>query len=190
MVKRYGRSAVNRGDKAIHVREDSRSLAADVVPCFTFHRYDRLGFNGVPLHHKGIQIHPDSGGMIENWPEQNHERGVTKNDATGRRYKRVVRILKRLENDMVQGGVTAEVSSFLTECLVYNVPNQGFQIFSYKANVRHVLAHLFNGMLNDGGSDEWVEVNGLKWLFHPTQRWTKAQARTFLSRAWDFLGFE
>ena len=78
----------------------------------------------------------------------------------------------------------------MTECLVYNVPNQGFQIFSYKANVEHVLAHLFNGMLNDGGSDEWVEVNGLKWLFHPTQRWTKAQARTFLSRAWDFLGFE
>ena len=129
LVKRYGRSAVNRRDKAIHVREDSRSLAADVVPCFTFHRYDRLGFNGVPLHHKGIQIHPRFGWHeIENWPEQNHERGVTKNDATGRRYKRVVRILKRLKNDMVERGIHAGSVLLLDrvpglQCAQPRVPN-------------------------------------------------------------------
>jgi hypothetical protein len=190
LVSRFGRSAVDRGNKAIHVREDSRSLAADVVPCFTYHRYDGIGYNRRPVYHQGIQIHPDSGGKIENWPEQNYERGVAKNEATRRRYKRVVRILKRLENDMVEKGVTAEVPSFLIECLVYNVPNQGFQNYSYQADVRYVLAHLFNGTLNGGGSGEWVEVNGLKWLFHPTQRWSRTEAHSFVSRVWDYVGFE
>jgi len=190
LVNRFGRSAVARGNKAIHVHEDSRSPAAGVVPCFTYHRYYAIGYNYRPLYHRGIQIHPDSGSRIENWPEQNYERGVAKNEATGRRYKRVVRILKRLENDMVEKGITAEMPSFLTECLVYNVPNQGFQNHSYQADVRYVLAHLFNGTLNGGGSDEWVEVNGLKWLFHPTQRWSRVEAHSFVSRARDYVGFE
>lgn len=190
LVSRFGRSAVDRGNKAIHVREDSRSLAADVVPCFTYHRYDSIDYNRRAVYHQGIQIHPDSGGKIENWPEQNYERGVAKNEATGRRYKRVVRILKRLENDMVAKGITAEVPSFLIECLVYNVPNQGFQNYGYQADVRYVMAHLFNGTLNGGGSGEWVEVNGLKWLFHPTQRWSRTEAHSFVSKAWDYVGFE
>jgi hypothetical protein len=190
LVDRFGASAVDRGNKAIHVREDRSSLSADVVPCFTYHRYYAIGYNSIPLYHQGIQIHPDSGARIVNWPEQNYERGVTKNEATGRRYKRVVRILKRLENDMVDKGINAEIPSFLMECLVYNVPNEGFGNDSYQANVRYVLAHLFNGTLEGGEAGEWVEVNGLKWLFHPTQRWSKTQAHTFLSSAWNYVGFE
>ena len=80
--------------------------------------------------------------------------------------------------------------SFLIESLVYNVPNEGFRGEVYQANVRYALAHLFNGTLEGGGAGEWVEVNGLKWLFRPTQRWNQAQARTFLSKAWDYVGFE
>lgn len=64
LVNRFGRAAVDRGNKAIHIREDNRSLAADVVPCFTFHRYDSVGYNQSSLYHRGIQIHPDSGGRI------------------------------------------------------------------------------------------------------------------------------
>jgi hypothetical protein len=186
LVNRFGATTVDRGDKAIHVQESNSSPSADVVPCFTYHRYDSIGSQ----YHRGIQLHADSGARVENWPEQSYENGVTKNEATGKRYKRVVRILKRLENDMVEKGVNAEVPSFLTECLVYNVPNEGFRNESYQTNLRYVLAHLFNGTLEGGGAEKWVEVNGLKWLFHPTQRWSETQAHTFLSRAWNYLGFE
>lgn len=188
LVNRFGASAVDRGNKAIHVREDRNSLSADVVPCFTYHRYDTVGSGSRFPYHQGIQIHPDSGARIENWPEQSYERGVAKNNATGRRFKRVVRILKRLENDMVEKGISAEVPSFLVESLVYNVPNEGFRNYGYQANVGYVLAHLYNGTLEGGGAERWVEVNGLKWLFRSTQPWSKAQARTFLSRAWTYLG--
>jgi predicted nucleotidyltransferase len=190
LVKQFGRQAVDRGNKAIHVRENSSSLSADVVPCFTYHRYYAIGYNSSPLYHEGIQIHPDSGGTVVNWPEQTYMNGTAKNNATGRRYKRMVRILKRLENEMVKEGIIEEVPSFLIECLVYNVPNSGFQHVTYRADVQYVLAHLFNGALDGGGPEEWVEVNGLKWLFHPTQKWTKAQAHGFLSEAWNYVDFE
>lgn len=189
LVGRFGAAAVDRGNKAIHVRENRSSLSADVVPCFTYRRYDSIGYGYRPQYHQGIQIHPDTGARIENWPEQNYERGVAKNEATGRRYKRVVRILKRLENDMVEKGISAEVPSFLLESLLYNVPNRGFGDYGYRANVASALTHLFNGTLEGGGAEEWVEVNGLKWLFRSTQPWSKTQAHTFLSRAWDYLGF-
>ncbi len=190
LTRQFGTSAVHRGNKALHVREDERSLAADVVPCFTYRRYYALGNDYTPLYYQGIEIRPDSGGRVINWPEQNYEHGVAKNDATGRRYKRVVRILKRLENNMVEEGVTAQLPSFLLECLVYNVPNEGFGHSTYHADVRYVLAHLFNGTLDNGDYEDWVEVNELKYLFHLTQRWTKDQAHAFLSDAWDYVGFD
>lgn len=71
-----------------------------------------------------------------------------------------------------------------------SLPNEGFWNDSYRANVRYALIHLYNGTLEGGGADEWVEVNGLKWLFRSTQRWSKTEARTFLSSAWVYLGFE
>lgn len=190
LVDFFGREAVDRGNKAIHVREDSSSLSADVVPCFTFHRYDRLGYNSRPLYHEGIQIHSDSGSRIENWPEQSYENGTAKNNATGRRYKRMVRILKRLENDMVEKAIIDEVPSFLIECLVYNVPNERFQHDTYLEDVGWVLAHIYNETHNAESSADWVEVNGLKWLFRPTQKWTRAQAHNFASEAWDYVGFD
>lgn len=190
LISRFGSSPVDRGNKALHVRENKSSLSADVVPCFTYHQYYAFGSGFGPLYNQGILIHPDSGARIENWPEQNYQYGKTKNEATGRRYKRVIRILKRLENDMVENGVIAEIPSFLLECLVYNVPNEDFQHPNYQEDVRYVLIHLYNGMLEGGGAEKWVEVNGLKWLFSPTQRWSKTQAHDFVSRAWDYLGFE
>jgi hypothetical protein len=101
LIGRFGASAVERGNKALHVREVSRSLAADVVPCFEFHLYYAPG-----KYLKGTQIWPDSGPKIHNWPDQHYERGVEKNTATGRRFKAMVRALKRLENEMVEEGFT------------------------------------------------------------------------------------
>ena len=189
LIDQFGSSAVNPGNKAIQVRESSSSLAADVVPCFEYRLYyDMWDFQ--PLWYEGTQIRPRSGPPIVNWPKQTYENGTAKNNATGRRYKKVVRILKRLENNMVEEGIIEEVPSFLIECLVYNVPNEAFNHDTYLADVQYVLAHLFNETRNGGEGDDWVEVNELKWLFHPTQKWTRAQAHNFASEAWDHVGFE
>jgi len=93
---------VDSGKKAIHIRESKQGLAADVVPCVT-HRT----WTSRTTYHQGIALLNDAVPRQEiiNYPKQHLKRSAEKNDRTHRRYKRVVRILKRLENEMVKRGV-------------------------------------------------------------------------------------
>jgi hypothetical protein len=189
LVDHFGSGPVDRGKKAIHIRESSRGLAADVVPCVTHRTYFSRTY-----HEEGIRLRNDArpSELIENYPKRHLERGTAKNDATSRRYKRVVRILKRLENEMVDRGAIGEVPSFLIESAVFNVPNDHFDYSTWTARVRAALAHIFNGTMNDDcvRSSDWMEVNRIKYLFHSSQNWTHEQAHEFASKAWDYVGFD
>jgi hypothetical protein len=54
--------------------------------------------------------------------------------------------------------------------------------------VRSVLVTLFRGTANASDYGDWTEVNGMKYLFHPTQTWRPEQANYFLRRALEYLG--
>ena len=125
------------------------------------------------------------------WPDQHYENAVAKNTATGRRYKAIVRIVKKLRIDMADAGVGAALSipGFLVECLVWNTPNEHFGNSSLKADVRAVLAFLFNNTRTDTECSGWTEVSGWKWLFYG-QKWTRNEAHEFISAAWSYLGLE
>jgi hypothetical protein len=116
---------------------------------------------------------------------------VGKNEATGSRFKYITRALKRLRNEMADRGMAAAklVPSYFIECLVWNVPNEGFGHNEYTADVRYVLAHTWNETLTDDRCREWGEVNELKYLFRPGQPWTREQAHAFLDIAWNNIGF-
>ena len=43
-------------------------------------------------------------------------------------YKKTVRILKRVENSMVEDGVSAAIPSYFIECLAYNCPDSIFSV--------------------------------------------------------------
>jgi len=62
--------------------------------------------------------------------------------------------------------------------------------FPIRSDVRHVLAHTFNATINDDDSKEWGEVNELKYLFRPSQTWTRQKVHAFLSAAWNYIGFK
>ena len=187
LVGYFGRNAVTRGNKAFDVHENTYRVDSDVVACFVHRRYRP---NGTYL--TGECLHPDNGGTIINWSNQNYDNGVEKNQATGRRFKAVVRILKRLRNEMADNnyGIAENLPSFLIECLVYNVPNEGFGHDSYIADVRWVLAYLCNNTRKDSDCEEWVEVNELKYLFRLSKPWTREQANAFLNTAWSYIGFK
>lgn len=92
LVAQFGSSAVDRtGDKALDVAAGPDTLDADVIPCFVVHRYDKPTYYVV-----GQRLFPKKGGMIDNFPQQNYDNGVTKNTQTSQRYQRVVRCLKKL----------------------------------------------------------------------------------------------
>lgn len=192
LVARFGRRAVVRGNKAFDVHENTYRVEADVVACFEHRRYTKRGSDGRCYYLSGVELRPDNGGRIINWPQQHYDNGVGKNGATGNRFKYITRVLKRLRNEMEEAGIAAAkpVPSYLIECLVWNAPNAGFGHDQYTADVRHVLAHTFNETITDEGCSEWGEVNELKYLFRPSKPWTRTQAHAFLSAAWDYVGFE
>jgi hypothetical protein len=72
-----------------------------------------------------------------------------------------VRILKHLRDAMNANGIAAAkpIASYLYECLVWNVPNDGFGHDSLLADVRWVLAHLFNNTRRDEDCKDGVPPN-------------------------------
>ena len=190
LISYFGASAVTRGKKAFDVHENTYRMDADVIPCFEHRRY--LGTPQDPRYVSGTKFLPDNGGAVINWPRQNYENGVLKNDATGRRFKAVVRILKRLRNEMVDKGhaVAEPIPSYLIECLVWNVPDETFGGDTYWEDVHNALAHLWNETRSDEKCKEWGEVNERKYLFNAAQPWRRDRVNAFLDAAWNYVGFE
>jgi hypothetical protein len=190
LTEAFGSSAVSQGDIAYRVREKKTTLPADVVPCWEYRRYDRV-VNGAPVFQEGSRVYRGSGGHTDNYPAQQKTNGTGKNVRTGMRYKYMVRALKRLQTKLVvDGDLTAELPSYLIECLVYNVPDSSFGNSEYLADMRNVLARIFNATLASGDSEEWEEVNGLKYLFRGSNSWSVSQVHELADAAWDKLGLE
>lgn len=195
LVEYFGRKAVTRGNKAFDLHETSYHVEADIAPFFEFRHYAESGFFVC-----GVALLPDSGSRIENFPERlldtwprinlHYENGVAKNDATGRAFKSVVRILKSLRNEMDEMGIAAAkpIPGFLLECLAWNTPDSRFTGSTWDKIVQAVLSFLWSSMKMDDDCAKWCEVNDIKFLFHPAQKWTRVQAYDFIDAAWSYVG--
>ena len=191
----FGSNAVKAGRIAYRVREKQTTLPADVVPCVEYHRYDRRAIpGGRAVPNEGVQIFPTNGRPIINYPAQQLAKGNAKNGPgrTNHRYKQMVRALKRLQTRLVdQNALPAELPSYLIECLVYNVPDRLFGNATYVADMRQVLATIYNATLQGGDANDWVEVNELMYLFQRSEPMgTLAQVHGLAHAAWEELGFE
>lgn len=186
LVNYFGRKAVTRGNKAFDIHETSYHVEADLAPFFEHRRFLA---SGDAL--KGVELQPDNGSArIINWPEQHYENGVQKNTDTGTRYKSIVRVLKALSNEMTEARIPeGNIPGFLIECLVWNVPNSCFQNEKYTDDVRESLVSLYHNTKEEAPCKEWGEVNELKYLFRPSQKWTREQANSFVLAAWNYAGF-
>ena len=187
LVSYLGRPAITRGNKAFDVHENTYRVDADVVACFEYRRYRN---NGSYL--EGTSFRTDKGITIINWPQQNYDNGVAKNEATSRRFKAVVRVFKNLGNEMAENGYSEAkvMPSYLIECLVWNVPNEGFAHYSITDDVRYAIIHLYNNTQDFEKCREWGEINELKYLFRTSQPWKREQANDFLLAAWNYIGFK
>jgi hypothetical protein len=191
LVTRFGRAYVTRGNKAFDVHSNTYRVDADVVAAFEYRRYRKRAPDGSLPYDEGIIFFPDRGGRIINYPEQTYQNGVDKNTATGRLYKRAIRILKRTRNAMQEDGLAAatDIGSFLIECLVWNVPNDYFARDTYRAVMQAVFAHTFNGTINDESCADWREVNELMYIFRVSPG-LREKVHAFLGAAWDYLEYE
>jgi hypothetical protein len=181
LMRQFGAAAVDTsGDKAIGVAAGPNTLDADVIPCFVLHRYDSPTSYVV-----GQRLFPKRGGWIDNFPQQNYDNGVRKNTATGRRFKQIVRCVKRLEVELFEEGrIPREYPGYLIECLVYNVPDWKFGNATLYADMEAVLAHLWHATNSREEADKLVEVNELLWIFRGRPDRSPANAHAFIDAAW------
>ncbi len=115
------------GSTAIQINSSSARVDADVVPCFSF-EYHFSGGNSV----QGVKVFKTDGSSIENYPKQQIQYGRDKNNRTNYNYKKVVRILKRVQLLLVDADKFREVPSYFIESLVFNCPDE---LFSYSTSV-------------------------------------------------------
>ena len=96
LVARFGPPpAVTPGDKAFNIRETRYHVDADVVACLEHRTYRKDG-----TWEEGVEFVSRKGDRIVNWPVQQNRNGITKNQATGERFKAMVRALKNLRVEM------------------------------------------------------------------------------------------
>ena len=74
------------------------------------------------------------------------------------------------------------MASFLIESLIWNAPNSLFDTVSLRDMTQGVVAHLWGHTRDDASCSA-----GIKFLFHGSQSWTRAQANQFLYDAWNYV---
>lgn len=178
---------VTRKNKCVFVPGNSNRVNADVVPCFKLKRFA----NETRIEAEGIQFYADDGTTINSFPEQHYANGVTKRSATGQMYKKIVRIFKKLKSEMVEANSISDklVSSFVIECLVYNVPNDHFVSGNYSQSLKNVITRIYNDMDDAAKGNEYVEVSELKWLFRGTDR-SMISVKDFMLKCWQYGEFK
>jgi hypothetical protein len=182
---KFGAQVDESGSKAFGVNSGSARVDADVVPCFDYRYYFASGGS-----REGTRIFTTDGHWFENFPAQQLVYGTAKNDRTNTSFKKAVRVVKRIENAMVESGAHREVASFFVECLVYNCPDPILRRSTWTEKVRGILVHLWGhleGAEPTTESNRWLEVNECKYLFTSNQDWTRGDGRDFAKAAWNYL---
>lgn len=162
----FGYQGVERHDKSIKVVGNTYRVDADVVPAYRYRDYSNDYDYDAENYVGGIEIRPDSGGRIINFPEQHIKLDIAKNKITKYNFKKCVRIIKNMREDMKDNGYTisSKISSFGLESLLWNVDATAYTRYPsiLKYTFDEVVSFLKNDFLN---YNNYTEANGIKRLF-------------------------
>ena len=93
---------------------------------------------------------------------------------------------------MVEDGesVNQNITSFLLECLVWNVPNWIFNDYDTWTNrLKESIRFLYNTTKEDKDCKDWGEVSDLLYLFHSGRKWSRADVNAYLLNLWCYLEY-
>ena len=188
LVKKFGRDQVKRNDKCITIKGTAQRIQTDVVPTWNYRRY-----NENKTYVLGAKFIPDNSYIgIVNFPKQHIENGIKKNSNTQRRFKRLTRLHRKLRYKMKDDGTTINdnITSFLLECLVWNVPNRIMNDYdTWTERLKQSIIYLYEQTKEDSTCKEWGEVSELLYLFHSGRKWSRADVNEYMVQFWNYLEF-
>jgi len=189
LEQKFGATNVDGdGNKAIRLKKLPGSRAdVDIVPVFSYlwMWWDHPAWQY--RYTNGVTILGKDGTWINNFPDQHYTNGVNKRARTRYRFKRFVRVFKRLRDELVRERklVAGRVPSFLIECLTYAVEDDYFLVETDDRYDRanRILGRMWELLDNVSWISNVTEINGIKFLFRVTQPWTVDDAKGFVALA-------
>lgn len=180
LKRRYGRRAVQIGDKAIEVHSSDSTLRidADVVVCQQ-HRVE----GGPGEARRGMWFETKHGEEISNYPKQHYKNGAEKNQRTNGEYKKTLRMVKRARSYLAEKGRISKdnVPSYFLVCLLYNVPEKYYTATDPNANNHQRRFCNIVNYLQDANLQEFTCQNGADQLFGPeSTQWNERDAERFI----------
>ena len=163
MRARFG-NAAESGRKTLKVPKGRIPADADLV---------------VTLRYRdGIAFYlPDEGSWVVSFPQQHHDEGQKKEEATGRRFKRTVRLFKAARNRLVDERVLTkgEAPSYFIECLLYNVPDGLF-----KPKLAPTYSRIVDWLKKEELKDFKCQNGRVDLFGRGKEQWTVDKAREFV----------
>lgn len=187
LISEFGNKVDTSGNKVFKIRGSDKILDADIIPCTRFRLY-----HSPTSFSEGIELILDvpDGRRHFNFPDQHQENGVNKNNSTSKRYKSTVRILKNINYFITPDGNDPKYHSFMIESLAYNLPTN---TYIYNEPWRELLNQLcedawkYLKIDEQGDGGRWMEVNDIKYLFHPYQKWSRPEAKQFILDVYNLI---
>lgn len=173
--RRYGKSAVQVGDKAIEVHSADSTLRIDADVVVSQRNQSPDG--------DGMWFKTQGGKEIVNYPKRHYQNGAAKNRQTNGEYKKALRTLKRARSYLVKQGRISkdQVPGYFLECLLYNVPDEAFTPRDPDANDNQRRYCNIVNHLNKVGLNEFVCQNEVHDLFGPdSTQWNTRDAKRFV----------
>lgn len=192
LVRKFGRDKVHRKNKCIHVEENTYRTEIDVVPTWKYRHY--FDFFSTK-YNEGVKLLADDGTSVKNFPKQHLFNGRTRNVNTGQRYKKLVRIIKRIHLDMEKDSyyTNNRITSFLLESLVYLLPDRIFVLNDddYKWNdiLKNAVYYWYDATKENATEwQQWTEVSE-KLLLMTGHKWSRFDVNEFVVKIWNYLGY-
>lgn len=189
---KFGYSAISIENKCVNIKANSYHVNADVVPAFQYRDYRAINSLDATKYIEGIKYIANDSSMVINYPKEHINNGKQKNIRTNHAYKKLVRIMKHIRNNMVDEGKINpdKITSFLMECLVWNVPDSIItRSNTWSATIQDSIAYLWNS-IKEGKNRQWGEVSERLYLFHSARKWSETETMQFLYDMYSYLEFE
>ena len=192
LVAYYGRSEVIRNNKCVTIKGNTNRIQIDVVPTWKYRRYDNMSNQN---YVEGVVLYADDNQykQITNYPKQHLKNGVDKNAETLRRFKRLTRIFKnvRVKMDNDNYHPNENITSFLLECLAFNVPTTTYNKNRYNCTWNDILKdaifYLWDNTKEDSTIyNEWGEVSELLYLMRG-HKWSRKDVHDYMHWMWNYL---
>lgn len=192
LVNAFGRDHVKRKNKCLHISGYSNNVDIDVVPTMLYRKYI------YPLNSQyieGVKLLSDNGESVINYPIQHLANGRKHNLDTKERYKKLVRIVKRIHLNMENEGFyhNPNITSFLLECMVCLLPNSvyclDYDSYSWNTILKSALIHWHNGTaFSFSNWITWLEVSQQLKLMYG-HKWSYEDVNDFVNKMWIYLGY-